>query len=81
MILIGVQGPVDAPTTPPPEGQILRVMDVPPPPSPKCQAVRVSDTAPVPPPNSQVLPLVQPPKQRISHPLVPYELSSDSDSD
>ena len=82
-ILIGVQDPVKAPTTPPPKGQTLLTMDVPPPPPPKHEILHALDVVPVYPPKQQVsrpqaLPLVPP---RIPYALVPYDMSSDDDSD
>ena len=84
-ILIGEQDPVDAPPPPPPKGQTLPMMDVPPALPPKHEILHASDAAPVYPPkqqasHSQALPLAPPPKQ-ISYALVPYDLSSDDDSD
>ena len=85
-ILIDVQDPVDTPPTPPPKGQTLPAVDVPPPPPPKDEILHPLDLVPVRPPkqqalHSQALPLVPPPKQQISYALVPYDLSSDDDSD
>ena len=85
-ILIGVQNPVDAPPTPPPKGQTSPAMDVPPPPPPKDEVLHALEVAPVYQPkkqasHSQALPLVPPPKQQILYALVPYDLSSDDDSD
>ena len=85
-ILIDVQGPVDAPPIPPPKGQTLSVMSVSPPPLPKHEALHALDVASVYPlkqqaSHPQTLPLVPPPKQRISYARVPYDMSSDDDSD
>ena len=84
-IPVDIQDPVDAPPTPPPKGQTLPAMDVPPPLPPKHEILHASDAAPVYPPkqqvsHSQALLLAPPPKQ-ISYALVPYDLSSDDDSD
>ena len=69
-ILIGVQGPVDAPPTPPPKGQTLRAIDVPPLPPPKNQVLPTMNVPPPPPPKLQVLhamdvPPPPPPKRQI----------------
>ena len=85
-ILIGVQDPVDAPPAPSPKGQTLPAIDVPPPLPPNHEVLHALDVAPVYPPkqqasHSQASLLIPPPKQQISYALVPYDLSSDDDSD